>query len=112
MLAEVFARETCPGSCFDAHLNLLQEYNDVLLTSYLSTMTKGLQSLNEVSSSPSIFPEKKNPDADADAGLKTKFDSFLQLVDKFDLVASGNDDNKPQRGKGSRDRPAFAMPGF
>lgn len=30
---------------------LRQEYNDVMLTSYLASMTKGLHSLNEVSGS-------------------------------------------------------------
>jgi hypothetical protein len=62
----------------------LQEYNDVLLTSYLASMTKGLHSLNEVSRrrTRSLAHSLTPP----------------QLVDKFDTAQSGRDELDAARG--------------
>ncbi|EPQ28834.1 uncharacterized protein PFL1_03637 [Pseudozyma flocculosa PF-1] len=65
----------------DLNVELLREYNDVLLTNYLTTMTKGVHTMNE-------------------------------LVDKFDLVQSGQAEGEfgPGGGMGPGGRGARSRP--
>lgn len=61
-----------------------QEYNDVLLTSFLSNMTKGLSSLNEVCMPSSRCGLLVASHCTTDALNSTS----SQLVDKFEVVSS------------------------